>query len=66
MKNVLIFNRIMTGKPYDKDLRLFSKKYLESLVLSLEQDEEYEKCSILLEYINNRFNHDLNYKNPII
>lgn len=56
----------MSGKPYNKSLKLFSKRYLENLVTSLEEDEEYEKCSILLEYINIRFDHELNYKNPII
>ncbi len=66
MKNILIFNRVMSGKPYNKSLKLFSKRYLENLVTSLEEDEEYGKCSILLEYINIRFDHELNYKNPII
>ena len=64
MKSLLIFNRIMSGKPYDKSLKLYSKKYMMNVVKLLEEDEEYEKCRILLEYINNRFDHELNYKNP--
>jgi hypothetical protein len=65
MESLLIFNRIMSGKPYSKSLKLYSKKYMMNVVKLLEEDEEYEKCRILLEYINNRFNHELNYKTPI-
>ena len=65
MKSLLIFNRIMSGKPYGKSLKLYSKKYMMNVVKLLEEDEEYEKCRILLEYINNRFDHELNYKTPI-
>ena len=54
----------MSGKPYHKSLKLYSKKYMMNVVKLLEEDEEYEKCRILLEYINNRFDHELNYKNP--
>lgn len=54
----------MSGKPYGKSLKLYSKKYMMNVVKLLEEDEEYEKCRILLEYINNRFDHELNYKNP--
>jgi hypothetical protein len=64
MESLLIFNRIMSGKPYGESLKLYSKKYMMSVVKLLEEDEEYEKCRILLEYINNRFDHELNYKNP--
>ena len=65
MESLLIFNRIMSGKPYSKSLKLYSKKYMMNVVKLLEEDEEYEKCKILLEYINNRFDHELNYKTPI-
>ena len=64
MESLLIFNRIMSGKPYGESLKLYSEKYMMSVVKLLEEDEEYEKCRILLEYINNRFDHELNYKNP--
>jgi hypothetical protein len=65
MESLLIFNRIMSGKPYGKSLKLYSKKYMMNVVKLLEEDEEYEKCKVLLEYINNRFDHELNYKTPI-
>jgi hypothetical protein len=62
----LVCNRVKSGTPYDRKLKLYSEKYLTKVVKKLEEEEEYEKCSILSEYIKERFNHELNYKNPII
>ena len=62
----VVFNRVKSGAPYDRKLKLYSEKYLIKVVKKLEEEEEYEKCSILSEYIKERFNHELNYKNPII
>ena len=62
----VVFNRVKSGTPYDRKLKLYSEKYLIKVVKKLEEEEEYEKCSILSEYIKERFNHELNYKNPII
>jgi hypothetical protein len=62
----VVFNRVNTGMPYDRKLKLYSKNYLKKVVTYLEEEEEYEKCSLLIEYIKIRFNHELNYKNPII
>ena len=62
----VVFNRVKSGTPYDIKLKLYSEKYLIKVVKKLEEEEEYEKCSILSEYIKERFNHELNYKNPII
>jgi len=62
----IVFNRVKSGTPYDRKLKLYSEKYLIKVVKKLEEEEEYEKCSILSEYIKERFNHELNYKNPII
>jgi hypothetical protein len=62
----IVFNRVKSGTPYDRKLKLYSEKYLIKVVKKLEEEEEYEKCSILSGYIKERFNHELNYKNPII
>ena len=62
----VVFNRVKSGTPYDRKLKLYSEKYLTKVVKYLEVEEEYEKCYILSEYIKERFNHELNYKNPII
>ena len=62
----VVFDRVKSGTPYDRKLKLYSEKYLIKVVKKLEEEEEYEKCSILSEYIKERFNHELNYKNPII
>lgn len=62
----IVFNRVNIGTPYDRKLKLYSKNYLKKVVKYLEEEEEYEKCYLLIEYIKFRFNHELNYKNPII
>jgi hypothetical protein len=62
----IVFNRVKSGTPYDRKLKLYSEKYLTKVVKKLEEEEEYEKCSVLSKYIKERFNHELNYKNPII
>jgi hypothetical protein len=62
----IVFNRVISGTPYDRQLKLYSEKYLNKVIKYLEEEEEYEKCYILSEYIRERFNHELNYKTPII
>lgn len=62
----IVFNRVKSGTPYDINLKVYSEKYLNKILKKLEEEEEYEKCFILSEYIKERFNHELNYKSPII
>lgn len=62
----IVYQRVKSGTPYDRKLKLYSEKYLAKIVKKLEEEEQYEKCSILSQYIKERFNHELNYKNPIV
>lgn len=62
----IVYKRVKSGTPYDRKLKLYSEKYLTKIVKELEEEEQYEKCYFLTEYIKERFNHELNYKNPII
>ena len=56
-----VFDRCMSNKPYTTDFRIYTKKYLEKTVKELESIDEFEKCIRLIEFINRRFNHKLNY-----
>ena len=60
-----VFERITNGILYNRNLKVYTKDYLQVIVRELEQQEKFEKCVILNEFINKRFNHELNYKNPI-
>lgn len=56
-----VFDRCMSNKPYTTDFRIYTKKYLQKTVKELEKIDEFEKCIKLVKYIDERFNHELNY-----
>ena len=58
MDAVEIFNRCMSGKPYSKELKIYTKKYLQKIVEELVELEEYEKCIQLNNFIELRFRPD--------
>ena len=60
-----VFERITNGILYNRNLKVYTKDYLQEIVKELEEQEMFEKCIKLNEFINKRFNHELNYKNPI-
>ena len=60
-----VFERITNGIRYNRNLKVYTKDYLQGIVIELEQQEKFEKCVILNDFISKRFNHELNYKNPI-
>ena len=55
--NDKIYNRIISGKPYDKDLKPYSEVLLERVLISFENDEEYEKCIVVKNLSDSRL-HD--------
>ena len=61
-----VFERIKNGILYNRNLKVYTKDYLQGIVIELEKQEKFEKCVILNDFISKRFNHELNYKNPII
>lgn len=61
MKSIEIYNRCLSGKPFNRQLKLYSKELLIKVLKELEILEEYEKCHYLNEYIKERFNHNKNY-----
>lgn len=52
-----IYNRIISGKPYDKDLKPYSQIVLERVIKSFESNEEYEKCVVIKNLSDSRI-HD--------
>ncbi len=65
MRAEKVFERITNGILYNRNLKVYTKEYLQEIVIELEQQDQFEKCIILNDFINKRFNHELNYKNPI-
>lgn len=61
-----VYNRISIGKPYGKNLKPYPKKILLSVIESLKEDEEYEKCIKLQQFIKDRFKHEGFYEKEII
>ena len=60
-----IYNRITSGKPYDRNLKSYSEIVLERVLRYLEGEEEYEKCHILKEYMDSRFVHEVSYNSKV-
>ena len=56
-----IYQRVNLNKPFDKNLEPYSKKKLEETLNYFEEKEEFEKCQILNQFINERFNHGVDY-----
>lgn len=61
-----VYQRISMGKPYGKNLKPYPKKILLSVIESLMEDEEYEKCIELGRFIKERFKHEGFYEKVVI
>ena len=46
---------------FDIKLKPYKKDFLEKVLFYFEEKEEFEKCMVINEFINKRFNHELNY-----
>ena len=56
-----IYQRICENKPFDKNLKTYKENLLTMVLNHFEEKEDYEKCQILSDFINERFNHVKNY-----
>lgn len=56
------YERISSDKLFDNNLNVYKIDQLDELRLYFENLEEYEKCQIIKNFIDKRFNHELNYK----
>lgn len=57
-----VYERIFTNRPYGKNLKIYSKNIIKSVIELLLEYEEYEMCIELEKYLETRFNHDKGYK----
>lgn len=56
------YDRIINGLYYDKQLKPYTKDFVNQMIDFFTKIEEYEKCSKINEFIEQRFNHNFNYK----
>ena len=56
------FKRIELNKHYDVNLKPYTKPFVEKVLKFFEEREEYEKCGIIHTFLDNKFNHEINYK----
>lgn len=55
MDPIEVYHRCLQNRPYSNQLRIYTKKYLQKVVLELAQLEEFEKCIELNKFIEKRF-----------
>lgn len=60
-----IYQSIKFGRPFNKNLKLYTISEIEIAIRQFVQDEEYEKCAYLKKFIEKRFNHENGWKTPI-
>jgi hypothetical protein len=56
-----IYENISKNKLFDDNLNVYTMDKLNELCIYFENLEEYEKCQVIKNFIDNRFNHKLNY-----
>lgn len=55
MNPIEVYDRCISGKPYSKELKIYTKKYLNKVVEKLAELDEFEKCIELNKFIEKRF-----------
>lgn len=55
------YERILKGIKHDPLMEVYSSEYVNEMIEFFSDKEEYEKCSELVKYKEERFNHDKNY-----
>ena len=56
-----VYDRIINGKPYGKNLKPYPKKIIKAIIEEFIEEGEFEKCVKLEEFISNKFDHQKNY-----
>jgi hypothetical protein len=56
-----IYQRVYENKPFDKNLKPYKESLLRDTLLYFEEKEDYEKCQVISDFINQRFNHVTNF-----
>ena len=56
-----IYQRLSENKPFDINLRPYKESQIKEVLEYFEDREDYEKCQMISDFINKRFNHVTNY-----
>ena len=56
-----IYERVSQNKPFDLNLKPYKESQIKDVLSYFEEREDYEKCKVLYDFINKRFNHVTNY-----
>ncbi len=56
-----LYQRISENKPFDNNLKPYKESQIREVLEYFESREDYEKCQIISNFLNNRFNHTVNY-----
>lgn len=56
-----VYDRVSKNKPFDSKLKPYKESLIKDVLNYFEEKEDYEKCQILSDFINKRFNHNINY-----
>ena len=56
-----VYERISQNKPFDTSLKPYKESQVKDVLDYFEEREDYEKCQVISNFINERFNHDINY-----
>lgn len=55
------YKRISSGKDFDENFKPYTQDFIKDMVVYFESNEDYEKCQLLIKYIEKRFDHEKNY-----
>jgi hypothetical protein len=56
-----VYQRIFENKPFDKNLKPYKESLIRDTLLYFEEKEDYEKCQVISNFLNQRFNHVTNF-----
>jgi len=56
-----VYQRISENKPFDINLKPYKESQIREVLEYFEEREDYEKCQIISDFLNIRFNHITNY-----
>jgi len=56
-----VYQRISENKPFDINLKPYKEEQIREVLEYFEDREDYEKCQVISNFINKRFNHIKNY-----
>jgi hypothetical protein len=56
-----VYQRISENKPFDINLKPYKEEQVREVLEYFEDREDYEKCQVISNFLNKRFNHTTNF-----